>query len=149
MATEELPATGLQIHPMEQFIVRPLFGDGIKPRQLDTGTLTAVDLRARAYFHANCSMCHRPDAPGGRAKIDFRRGTPLAGVGVCDADPRAGDLDITDARLVAPGEPARSIVSARMHSLGSTRMPGIGSGVVDEQGLAVIDEWISGLDVCE
>jgi uncharacterized repeat protein (TIGR03806 family) len=107
-----------------------------------------VDARARAYLHANCSQCHRPEGPAGRAKIDFRFATPLAEVAVCDANPRSGDLDIADARLLVPGDPARSIVSARMHSLGSTRMPGIGSAVVDEQGVALIDEWISGLAAC-
>lgn len=104
--------------------------------------------RARAYFHANCSHCHRPDAPGGRAKIDLRFTAPAAEVGLCDANPRAGDLDIADARLVAPGDPARSIVSARMHTLGSTRMPGLASARVDESGVDLVDAWISGLTAC-
>jgi uncharacterized repeat protein (TIGR03806 family) len=104
--------------------------------------------RARAYFHANCSHCHRPDAPGGRADIDFRVDTPDAEVGVCDVNPRAGDLDIPDARLVAPGDVARSIVSARMHTLGSTRMPGLASTRVDDAGVDLIDAWISGLNGC-
>jgi len=104
--------------------------------------------RARAYFHVNCAQCHRPEAPGGRAKIDFRIDTPLADVGICDASPRSGDLDIADARLVVPGDPARSLVSARMHTLGSTRMPGLGSAVVDPTGTEVVDAWISSLTAC-
>ena len=115
------------------------------PSLTDDAPLAA---RARAYFHVNCSQCHRPEAPGGRARIDFRVDTPLAEVGICDAVPRSGDLDIADARLVVPGDPTRSIVSARMHTLGSTRMPGLGSAVIDPTGTEVIDAWISGLTAC-
>ena len=107
-----------------------------------------LEPRARAYLHANCSHCHRPDAPGGRADLDLRFTTPAADVGLCDATPRAGDLDIQDARLLAPGDPARSIVSARMHTLGSTRMPGLASASVDDAGVDLIDAWISGLTDC-
>ena len=82
----------------------------------------SVELRARAYLHANCSFCHRPNSTG-QGPADFRFSTPLAQVGVCNAAPQEGDLGIPGARLLAPGEPARSILSARMHSLGAARMP--------------------------
>ncbi len=124
---------------------------GLRAARPDTAPLPALDAdapltdRARAYLHANCSQCHRPDAPSGRASMDLRVGTPLADAAVCDAKPRAGDLDIADARLLAPGDPARSLVSARMHTLGSTRMPGVGSAVLDRDGLDLIDRWISEL----
>lgn len=104
--------------------------------------------RARAYLHSNCSQCHRPDAPSGRANIDLRFGVPFAEVGICDKGPRAGDLGLADARLLVPGDPARSILSARMHTLGSTRMPGLASAIVDDSGVALIDEWISALAGC-
>lgn len=107
-----------------------------------------VAARARAYLHSNCSQCHRPDAPSGRADLDLRFAVPLAEVGVCDRNPRAGDLDLPDARLLVPGDPARSILSARMHTLGSTRMPGLASAIVDDAGVALIDEWISALAAC-
>lgn len=104
--------------------------------------------RARAYLHANCSQCHRPDAPSGRARMDLRFGLTLAELGVCDQAPRAGDLDLADARLLVPGDPARSLISARMHTLGSTRMPGLGSAIVDTTGTDLIDAWISSLTAC-
>lgn len=116
----------------------PEIGDDLYP----------LEQRARAYFHVNCSQCHRPDAPGGRAKMDLRITTPLVDAAVCDAKPRAGDLDLVDARLVAPGDPSRSVISARMHTLGATRMPGLASAVVDADGVAVIDAWIAGLTAC-
>lgn len=114
----------------------------------NTDSDAQLERRARAYLHANCSHCHRPDGPGGRANIDLRFTTPAAAVGVCDAKPRAGDLDIFDARLVAPGDPARSILSARMRTLGSTRMPPLASARVDDAGADLVDAWISSLTAC-
>ncbi|MCB9567867.1 MAG: PQQ-dependent sugar dehydrogenase [Myxococcales bacterium] len=107
-----------------------------------------LEARARAYLHANCSHCHRPMAPGGRSAIDLRYATPLADVGICDAAPRSGDLGIADARLLAPGDPQRSLILARMRSLSSTRMPEIGSAVVDEEGAALVEAWIASLSAC-
>lgn len=107
-----------------------------------------LESRARAYLHANCSQCHRPDAPSGRARMDLRSTTAPAELGLCGAPPRSGDLGLADATLLTPGDPARSIVSARMHSLGSTRMPAIGSTVVDADGVALIDAWIAAQAAC-
>ncbi|MCA9717809.1 MAG: PQQ-dependent sugar dehydrogenase, partial [Myxococcales bacterium] len=107
-----------------------------------------LEQRARAYLHANCSQCHRPDGPGGRARVDLRYTTPLSEALLCDEPPRAGDLDIPDARLLAPGDPARSLLSARVRSLGTTRMPPVGSTRVDEEGAALLDAWIASLDAC-
>lgn len=107
-----------------------------------------LDARARAYLHANCSQCHRPDAPSGRARIDLRVGTAAAEMGLCGASPRSGDLDLDGAALVTPGDPARSILSARVRSLGSTRMPAVGSAAVDEAGAALIDAWIAAQTGC-
>ncbi len=107
-----------------------------------------VDARARAYLHVNCSQCHQPDGPAGRANIDLRRSTALADTGLCDARPRAGDADIADARLLAPGDPDRSVLLARMRSLGNLRMPPVGSLRVDDEGSDVIAEWIASLSGC-
>lgn len=104
--------------------------------------------RARAYLHANCSQCHRPDAPSGRARIDLRRDVPAAAMNLCEATPRSGDLDLADATLLTPGDPARSILSARMHTLGSTRMPAVGSAAIDSEGAALVDAWIAALSAC-
>ncbi len=112
------------------------------------GTAPLAD-RARAYLHSNCSQCHQPDAPGGRARIDLRFDAPPADVAMCDQPPRAGDLGLADARLLVPGDPSRSVISARMHSLGSTRMPAVASSVVDAAGTALIDAWISAIVSCD
>ena len=80
--------------------------------------------------------------------MDLRVGTPLADTAVCDQSPRAGDLGLIDARLVRPGDPASSVLSARMRSAGSTRMPALASTTIDGEGAALIDAWISALSGC-
>lgn len=111
-----------------------------------TGT-EAVEGRARAYLHANCSGCHRPGGPG-RGNADLRYATPLAQAGLCNVVPEQGSLGITDARLVAPGAPARSIVSSRIHRLDAYRMPPLATRVEDTVGAGVVDAWITSLTAC-
>jgi hypothetical protein len=106
-----------------------------------------LEQRVRAYLHANCSSCHRPNGTG-RGPQDFRLATPLAQAGLCNAMPLEGDLGIANARLMAPGEPARSILLARMHALGAPRMPPLASRVEDTLGTALVDAWIASLTAC-
>jgi uncharacterized repeat protein (TIGR03806 family) len=111
------------------------------------GDVSASD-RARAYLDVNCSMCHRPEGPDGRSQMDLRFATQLAEAGVCDETPRAGDLGIADARLVAPGDPGRSVLSARLHAVGNAHMPPLGIASVDTEGAAIVDAWITELAAC-
>jgi uncharacterized repeat protein (TIGR03806 family) len=114
------------------------------PRPAAPGPL---EPRARAYLHANCSHCHRPTGPG-RGDLDLRFGTPLAGTKACGTDPMLGSLGVTNAKIVAPGSPATSILSLRPHALDSTRMPPLASRAVDTAGLGVLDGWIASLAAC-
>lgn len=109
---------------------------------------TSLETRARAYLHVNCSPCHRPEGPSGRARMDLRFDTPLAAAALCDQAPRAGDLGLQGARLLRPGDPTSSVLSARLHSTGSTRMPALASAVIDSEGVALIDAWIGALEAC-
>jgi uncharacterized repeat protein (TIGR03806 family) len=106
-----------------------------------------LEARARSYLHASCSHCHRPSGPG-LGGFDLRFATPLAATKACGAAPQRGDLGISGAKVIAPGSPAQSVLSLRPHALGATRMPPIASNVVDANGLAVVDSWISGLAAC-
>jgi putative heme-binding domain-containing protein len=102
-----------------------------------------LDDRARSYLHVNCSMCHQP---GGNAIVSFylRRDLPFdqlntnKGTGI-------GTFGMRDARIVAPGDPYRSLLLYRMSKLGYARMPYIGSRVVDNAGVALVEEWIRSL----
>lgn len=104
-----------------------------------------VEDRARAYLHVNCSSCHRPDE---EALWDGRWTTAFADMGLCGAEPTKGSLGDSSNQLVAPGDPAHSIVSLRMQSTTGARMPQVGSDVVDDAGVAVIDAWIAAMTGC-
>ncbi len=106
-----------------------------------------LEARARAYLHSNCANCHQPGGPG-RGPADLRFWLPLEDANVCDVAPTTGDLGLTDARLVAPGAPGRSVVSRRMHALDASRMPPVASALVDEAGAALVDAWITSLTTC-
>ncbi|MBI4604383.1 MAG: PQQ-dependent sugar dehydrogenase [Planctomycetes bacterium] len=105
-----------------------------------------LELRARSYLHSNCSNCHRPDG-GGRGAADLRFATPSRNV--CDALPLAGDLGVAGARLLAPGDPARSLISLRIRATGAAKMPPLGRAVVDDAGAGLVDAWIAAHPPCE
>ncbi|HEU4538630.1 MAG TPA: hypothetical protein VFS00_31130, partial [Polyangiaceae bacterium] len=100
--------------------------------------------RARAYLHANCSNCHRPDSVGGA--LDLRFSTPLGEAKVCDVAAQNGDLGIAGAKIIDPGSPATSVLSVRTRRLDANRMPPLASNVVDGPGTALLEQWIAGLD---
>lgn len=105
----------------------------------------ALDLRARSYLHANCAMCHQPGGPG-RGPEDFRFTTPAAAMGAIGVEPTQTNFGVEGAKLIAPGRPELSIVSLRTHMLETGRMPPLGRNLVDEAGVALLDQWIrSGL----
>ncbi len=101
-------------------------------------------LRARGYLQVNCAHCHQFGA-GGTAQIDFRFTNRPAELKAIDVPPIQGSFGIVNARLIAPGDPFRSVLSYRMAKVGSGRMPHIGSEVVDRTGLALLSDWIRSL----
>lgn len=111
----------------------------------DTGKPLAD--RTRAYLHANCSHCHRPGGPG-RGSIDLRHTVAFSAMNICGKIPETGDLDVTDARVLYPNAPEKSVISLRMHATGTTRMPPLSSSVVDEAGTQLIDAWIRSIASC-
>ncbi len=105
------------------------------------------EARAKSYLHANCGFCHQPGGLG-RGSQDFRFSTSFAGASICNKDPEEGSLGVSSPKLFAPGAPARSIISVRMHALDGTRMPPLASHQVDATGTALIDSWIRGTTAC-
>ncbi len=104
----------------------------------------AVAERARAYLDVNCAQCHQPGGPA-PTSLDLRFDTAVADMDVLDVMPSAGDLGVSDARIVAAGDRNRSVLWLRMATLDSNRMPTIGSHKVDDTALDVIGDWIDGL----
>ena len=100
-----------------------------------------LDARARSYLHANCSHCHRFGG-GGSALIDLRYDLPPKDRRTVGEKPTLGAFDIDDARVVAPGDPSRSVLLYRMAKTGRGRMPHLGSQLTDGRGVRLIEDWI-------
>ena len=103
-----------------------------------------LETRARVYLDVNCAMCHQPNGTG-NAIIDLRYTSSLEGLKSIGVKPGQGDLGITDAMLIAPGAPERSLMVHRMRTKSIGRMPNTGSNVVDQKGTDLITEWIRSL----
>ena len=59
--------------------------------------------------------------------------------------PIQGTFGIDDARIIAPGEPERSVLYYRVAKTGAGRMPRIGSQQVDVRATRMIADWIAQL----
>lgn len=105
------------------------------------GPSTDINERARSYLAVNCSVCHRFGG-GGSALFDVRKELIPAKLNLIDARPNLGTFNLRDAKIVCPGDPARSVLVYRMAKLGRGRMPHIGSDRVDAEGLDLISTWI-------
>lgn len=103
--------------------------------------------RARAYLHTNCAQCHRPGGPT-PSTMDLRYDTAFSNTLTCDALPLEGDLGIAGARLIAPGDAARSLIVSRASRRDSHGMPPLGSNRVDTGGASLLTSWIDGLTDC-
>ncbi|HEX5056980.1 MAG TPA: hypothetical protein VFX02_10835 [Gammaproteobacteria bacterium] len=146
-----LSGTGNQIDRLRAL---GLLADVPEPSVRDLKLVSSRDFaqdlnrRARAYLHSNCSQCHRPGG-GTDSNMDLRAATPLADMHVCDTRPQLGELGIPDARLLAPGDYARSVIWSRMKHQDNNRMPlPRFSKVPDAEGVRLIEEWIGSLPGC-
>ena len=110
--------------------------------------IVSLNRQAREYLEVNCSGCHRPDAPAGRAQLDFLSSTPLAETQACNVSSWIDDLGLPNALIIAPGKPESSILLKRLSSRDSYQMPPLGSNVVPEDGVQLIERWIRNLKNC-
>ncbi|KCZ50966.1 hypothetical protein HY29_06340 [Hyphomonas beringensis] len=107
-----------------------------------------VEGRARAYLDINCAHCHKADGSASNSGLflDWNEKTPVTyGVG---KHPTAAGRGSGGRRIVIdPGHPETSILTFRMASdEAGIAMPELGRSVVDERGLAVVNEWIASLE---
>jgi len=143
------PSTGRTANQLVTFAHIGLFAGSLPPvASRPRYASDTTDRRVRGWLHANCSGCHRPGGPTG-ASIDLRYGTPLGWAGLCNAVPSFGDLGVAGARIVLPGDPARSVLSLRAHRIGAGQMPPLARTVVDAQGVAALDAWIRSFRACD
>ena len=96
---------------------------------------------ARSYLHANCAHCHRFNG-GGSARIYVGFDMPLSKLEAVDTRPTQGTFGIHNAKIIAPGDPLRSVLYYRMAKMGPGHMPHLGSRIIDTKGAALIHDWI-------
>ena len=110
---------------------------------------------ARGYLHANCGYCHRPDVND--LGFDLRFAVSLKDTGMCDLaaqKPATGVGPTT--KVFAPGNHASSALWIRVQEKvvagedpqASYRMPQIASYVVDDDGAALLANWIDSTTSC-
>jgi uncharacterized repeat protein (TIGR03806 family) len=104
-------------------------------------------LKARAYLDVNCAHCHNPSGPADTAGIDLRfsQNDPIKlGIG---KPPVAAGIGTGGRPLdIVPGHPEKSILLFRMESVvPGVMMPELGRRVTDEEGVAVVRQWIASL----
>jgi putative heme-binding domain-containing protein len=108
------------------------------------GTRGDLEARARSYLHANCSTCHRFGG-GGSVPSLMNFDLPLADAKLVGTNPVQGDLGLPDARVIAPGDPSRSVLVYRMATAGRGHMPYLGGRTSDDRGILLMRDWIASL----
>jgi hypothetical protein len=103
-----------------------------------------LDQRARAYLHSNCAHCHRKWG-GGNAEFDLQASLPLTLSKAVNTPPGQGAFGLTDPRIIAPGDPGRSLILHRMQLTSLGRMPHVASSVVDRPAVELISAWLKDL----
>ena len=109
-----------------------------------TDESASLEARARSYLATNCSTCHRK-LGGGTATFTFDIEIPLQESQYIDALPSQGSFGITDARVLAPGLPSRSVLLYRVLKSGRGHMPQFGSNLVDPTGVRLLHDWIDSM----
>lgn len=110
-----------------------------------TDTSKPLEARVRSYLDVNCAHCHRPENwahPG--LNFQFRETTDPANMGVC-VEP-VDFVSGSQTHIVYKGNVELSLMLYRMSSnVQSEMMPVVGRTVVHEEGVALIEEWITSL----
>jgi hypothetical protein len=111
-------------------------------------TTAPLEQRARAYLDVNCAHCHNPEGPAHTSGLDLRWSLhePVQW-GVLKRPVAAGRGSAGYDFAIEPGHPERSILLRRMESTDpGVMMPELGRQRVDARGVALIRDWIAGMD---
>lgn len=107
-----------------------------------------LDAQARAYLDINCAHCHKPSGSASNSGLWLNwqiEDRVKWGVG---KHPTAAGRGAGDALVViAPGDPAASILSFRMASdEAGIAMPELGRALIHAEGVTLIEAWIAEMD---
>jgi uncharacterized repeat protein (TIGR03806 family) len=146
------PASGVSDNQLRSWSVIGMFSNppaentltGFAKLSPVTDAGATLEQRARSYLDSNCAYCHRPG--GAPANFDARYHTAFAAQGLINGNVNNA-LGITGAKVVVPRDTAKSILYQRIHTVDPTRkMPAVGRNIIDDQGTAMIAQWIGDMD---
>jgi uncharacterized repeat protein (TIGR03806 family) len=142
------PQTGRTANQLETFQHIGLLDAPLSApvRQLPFLSRDTSNDAARGYLHANCSGCHRTQGSAYQPKL--LASLSLTDMRVCNVYPVFGDLGISGARVMVPGNLPLSLLSVRPHLVGPGQMPPLARSLVDAYGTQVIDDWIESWSSC-
>jgi len=108
----------------------------------------AMSRRARSYLHSNCSGCHRGEGVT-QSDMDLRFSASRTDMNVCNITPSFGDLGVTGANIVSPGQPDSSILVTRPSSTDPLqRMPPLATIQLHDVAISTLRSWIESSEVC-
>ncbi len=114
-------------------------------------TSGTLDHRARAWLDINCAHCHNPNGPAYTSGLDLSWAQQdMARVGLLKPPVAAGRGSAGLQFGIDPGKPDRSILLSRIssHELG-VMMPPLGRTMEDDDGVALIAEWIAAMPAAQ
>ena len=100
-----------------------------------------LEKRVKTYLQVNCAMCHVPSG-GGNSRMNLAYKTAMENAHLINELPIQNDMGLSDARLVAPGDPNRSVLFQRFKKRGPNQMPPTSTNQVDPRGSKLLEEWI-------
>ena len=104
----------------------------------------SLEERALSYLDTNCGYCHFPGSIR-TAAFDARMTTPLERSAIINGAV-FNNNSIQNAKVIAPGDTAKSLVYFRMRNIGNkAAMPPVAKALVDSAGLKLMEEWILSL----
>jgi uncharacterized repeat protein (TIGR03806 family) len=111
-------------------------------------TSAPLEQRARAYLDVNCAHCHNPAGPAHTSGLDLRWSQDDPALwGVLKRPVAAGRGSAGLEFSIEPGHPERSILLRRMQSTDpGVMMPELGRQLVDDRAIALMRDWIAGMD---
>ncbi|BBM82954.1 SO2930 family diheme c-type cytochrome [Candidatus Uabimicrobium amorphum] len=106
-----------------------------------------INDRARAYLDINCAHCHNLHGPASNAGLDLRsENLDRSLLGIYKSPVAAGHGTGGLSYDIFPGKPQKSILLYRMQSTDpKIAMPELGRGVVHEEGVLLITQWIENM----
>jgi mono/diheme cytochrome c family protein len=101
----------------------------------------SLEARVKSYLHSNCANCHI-NAGGGNSQMDLDFFADKDKIKILDEKPNHHTFGFKDAKIIAPGDPERSVLLHRISIVGTGQMPQISRNLVDKQAVELFTEWI-------